>query len=634
MTIDLESLNLNQKKAVVWGEGPVLILAGPGSGKTRVLTFRIARLLEESSKDRFRILGITFTNKAATEMRERLEILSPDSRKRVLLTTFHSFAADLLRQHGTHISLRSDFAILAQPAERENILADVLKSQGYASGELFGDPGRLLSAIDAFLDRQVAEGQAPINVDSRIKEIADGYLKRQVELHQLDFSSLLLTAIRLLQSKPFIAQQVRRVYKYICVDEFQDTNSAQSALLKLIVPEVNPNLFIVADDDQIIYQWNGASPKRIEEIRSTFSMDVIQLPENYRCPPEVIDLANNLIAFNSDRQPDKEKLTAHKIQKDGTAVHIFDFDSFEDETQWLAETLSGISLVERSDCVVLGRTRKILELAVKKLTDNSVNAILSMRKTEFECPAVCWEQAVLRLANSRQDREFLRRTCKAFYEFEGIDISTESVVAGASISAGDYLRAWFELVIARPSLAPKTKLLMLQALPPLLDKNDFSKFMDVCHSTFCSTDGKVGVTNSPNEDLIEECTTWLGLRREIEHKLGRENVTLNSFLQELDLSSKEPRPPKNAVRCLTIHTSKGLEFKRVFLIGLAEEVLPSWGATKKGSASDEMREERRNCFVAITRAENELFMSYSRRYFGYPKAPSRFLVEMGALPDH
>lgn len=632
MSLDLKTLNKNQQAAVNWDTGPVLVLAGPGSGKTRVLTYRIARLLLASPNERFKLLGITFTNKAAAEMRERLDGLVSSGRERLLITTFHSFAADMLRQHGSHVGLRPDFAILSQPADREAVLNEVIRELEIGRDELAGDAARILPAIDAALDQQVAVGGTK-NVSANIVRMAEAYVKRLIKANQMDFASLLLVAVRLLREKPMVAQQVRKVFKYVSVDEFQDTNAAQFELLQLIVPEMKPNLFIVADDDQIIYQWNGASPQRLQSIRQHFAMATIQLPENYRCPPEVIAIANRLIAHNKDRSRDKQPLVANKAEEDGAAVVLADFDTEEEEAEWLAVELGGLTPAERARCAVLARTRKLLDGALQSLTQAGIPAHIALRKTEFETAPVRWEHSVLRLANSRQDREFLRRVCKSFYEIEGVELGSELIVAAASEHAGDFLRAWLEVTSRHARVSAATKAFLEKAARPLLEKNAFLDFMDACAKRF-ATPAFIQTTES-NIDataVAEESGTWSALRNDIEGKFGGDALTLNTFLQELDLCSKEPPPPKNAVRCLTIHTSKGMEFERVYLIGLAEDVLPSWAAVKKGDQSSEMREERRNCFVAITRAERQLSLSYARKYNGYPKQPSRFLKEMSLAP--
>ncbi len=628
MKIDLSTLNKNQLDAVQWGDGPLLVLAGPGSGKTRVLTLRIARLLAETSDERFKILGITFTNKASAEMRERLINLVEANRERLLVTTFHSFAADILRQHGNHFGLKPDFTILSQAEDREAVLCSVLREIGDEE-ESTTDASRLLPAIDALLNRQISQGSFGETTES-MRRIADKYLERLLISNQLDFPALLIVCIKLLKEKPFIVQQIRRVYKYICVDEFQDTNSGQYELLTLISNENNPNLFIVADDDQMIFQWNGASPRRLEMIYKDYGMKMIQLPENYRCPPEVIEMANSLIICNRDRSFGKQQLVAHKVATGSRAVSLLCYENADAELAGITDTIARLTPKERAESAVLARTRKMLEQISISLIANGIPAHISSRKTEFQSAPIRLEYAILKLANSRQDKEFLRRVCKAFYELEGVEFSSESIIALAPQFSGDFFRSWIEAVLSANSTSGAIRSFLGSAARPLLEKNDFVCFMAECSRFFDeNAKGLSDAYRSP--DFIEEQATWKSLRFDIEAKFGRENLTLNAFLQELDMSSKEPAPPTGAVRCLTIHTAKGLEFSHVFLMGMAEEILPSWAAVKKGDESAEMREERRNCFVAITRVENHLTLSYAKRYNGYAKAPSRFLIEMGLI---
>ena len=322
MTIDLSTLNESQQDAVKWQDGPLLVVAGPGSGKTRVLTYRVARLIDESPAARFRIIGVTFTNKAAAEMRSRIDALLSEGRDRATLTTFHSFAAEILRQHGSHVGLKPDFGIISEQADREAVLTDAIKIVSKEEDDFEPKAAQLLPTINRMQDECVLPDEALkwLGVQPHAKKVAAIYAEYRaclIQANLMDFGSLLAIAVDLLEKKPAIAKQIRRIYSYVCVDECQDTNSAQYRLLIQLVREAKPNLFVVADDDQLIYQWNGASPKRLEDLRNRFEMQVIQLPENYRCPPEVIELANNLIHHNADRAADKKPLSAHKAG-DGT----------------------------------------------------------------------------------------------------------------------------------------------------------------------------------------------------------------------------------------------------------------------------------------------------------------------------
>ena len=225
--VDLSSLNENQLEAVNWNEGPLLVLAGPGSGKTRVLTYRIARIIEETPDKHFRILGLTFTNKAAAEMRERIAALVPNAGERTQLATFHSFCADLLRQHGHHLRLRPDFTILAQQADRESVLDEAIESIRKEHEEADYKSERLLPLITRLLDYSVLADEAAEFLKKRnikggdaIGLIYADYRRLMIENNELDFGGLIAEALGLLQNKPAVKKQVNRIYPFICVDEF------------------------------------------------------------------------------------------------------------------------------------------------------------------------------------------------------------------------------------------------------------------------------------------------------------------------------------------------------------------------------------------------------------------------------
>jgi len=633
--IDLEGLNENQRQAVEWDKGPLLVLAGPGSGKTRVLTYRIARLLEQSLNERYRILGITFTNRAASDMRERLDGLVSEGRERALLTTFHSFAAELLRQHGSHIGLEPDFAIQSQQADRESVVTEVIKQIGDDDEHDSYSEERLLKIIDALLD----EGVGPTNALPHLEGVDDAdflaavylkYFELLTTANQQDFGTLIVNATSLLRDQGGIAKQVRRIYKHFCVDEFQDTNAAQYEFLMQLLPSDDPNVFVVADDDQVIYQWNGANPKRLAEITSRFKMTTIQLPQNYRCPKEVIDLANLLIEHNLDRTPGKQQLTTDReAEEDGVVRLMPPFRDEAAEVEWVRKDILSRPAIERPKCVILARTRKMLELAVNELNQHELPAHVSVKKNEFQSAPMRWIHASLRLANARTDREQVRKLCKSFYQLEGIDTRVEEVVAAAAHVSGDFFGAWLSLLEKNPALSADAKQVLNVTRTSLLNRGNFEAFTASAFAWFNSLRSKPGLTpETAFDEYEEEFSCWTRLVEEIYSELGRTEVSLSSLLQGLDLRSKEPPAPKNAVLCYTIHSAKGLEFEHVYLIGMAEDQLPSWAAVKKGADSLEMREERRNCFVAITRTRASLTMTYASSYNGWSKQPSRFLGEM------
>lgn len=635
MAIDLDALNANQRTAVLWDEGPLLVLAGPGSGKTKVLTTRIARLVDESPDGRFRILGLTFTTKAADEMRARFDTMVTVGRDRVQLATFHSFAADVLRQHGSHVGFRPDFVILNQTADREGVLLDAIRECARAGVETDEGDVKLLPFLDRLLDtcttlEEVRNRVRDPDLADKAAALFAEYRHQMEESNRLDFPCLLAKAIELLESKPAVARLLRTTYTRVCVDEFQDTNFSQYRFLRAIVGSNPRDLFVVADDDQIIYQWNGASPERLAALRDDYRMNVVQLPANYRCPPEVIDLANNLIHHNISRSSDKQPLVAIKVDKRSDSVRLECFNDVDGELAWVASDIASRGVANQGKCVVLGRTKKILEAVADALERVGIAPALNVRKDEFESAPFRWLHSILRLANARGDREQLRRACKAFYSIEGLDLRVEQVVASAAVTGGDLLRAWFDEVLAKDALSDLSRGFLVRLRTHIVTRMEFQAFINMSLDWFRCVHADDGRDREDLGDTGSEETMWRELVQSIGDRLG-EGITLEAFLQEMDLSPKVPPAPPNATRCLTIHSAKGMEFEHVYLVGLAEDQLPSFQAVKKGPHSRELQEERRNCFVAITRSQESLTLTYAKRYWGWAKAPSRFLAEMGLV---
>ena len=634
MNLHLTTLNPNQRAAAEWSQGPLLVLAGPGSGKTRVLTMRIAKLLQDSPNKRFRVLGLTFTNKAAGEMRSRVEEMVPEARDRVLLTTFHSFCADILKQHGSHLGLSPDFVILNEEADREAILQDAIDYINAREGFDKISDQKLLPVIDRLLTENVSEEDIQAcfrdqDFGQRVTLVHREYLNQLLSNNRLDFPALLMMTLRLFENYPIVTKQLRTVYPHICVDEFQDTNSTQYRILQCVAGDVAQNLFIVADDDQIIYQWNGASPERIKSLKEDYKLSTIQLPANYRCPSQVIALANKLIQHNLDRTADKEPLVAIKTSTDSNTVIVHKATSLDHELQWVANQIATRFATSPGECVILARTKKVLELAARYLTESGVQASFANRKSEFTSAPLRWLHALLRLANARTDRDQIRRLCKAFYELEGVDIKSQDVHDEAANSGGDLLRAWFVLAQLREGIDPITATMLSKGRKSIVDRLNFFDFIRVAFDWIGELESKLAGQNPEGfADYVDERSAWDELLRSILDKFGRDDLTLNTLLQEFDLSEKSPPIHPEAVRCLTIHTSKGMGFRHVFVVGLAEDQLPSFQSIKKGENSLEMQEERRNCFVAITRTLETLTLTYADTYFGWSKSPSRFLKEM------
>ncbi len=635
-----EELSPIQRRAAEWDQCPLLVLAGPGSGKTKVLTCRIARILESSSDQKFRILGLTFTNKAADEMRSRITNYIPGQESRLFLGTFHSFCADVLRQHGTHLGINPNFHIYSQDTDLQAILNDAVEEAKKAIHIISDLDKKALPIIQRLKSLLILPEKArEVFRDKETGErMAIVYPAYEAELNKrgiLDFNSLILKTYQLFVNFPAFAKRYRTVYPYICIDEFQDTNQAQYGLIRALTGDQHRNLFIVADDDQIIYQWNGASHERLKEFLKDYSPMVIQLPMNYRCPPEIVDLANNLIRHNFLRTTDKKPLEAFRPSRGKETVRLLPcFLDFEAEAAGVARDIKQRHSEHPGSVVVLGRNRKLLEGVKTALEREKLPAAITQRKDEFESTPFVWLHSILRLANNGQDRRYLEAVCGSFAQLTQVEINPKDVILQAQESNLGFLQNWIRLVNQKATNV-LVKEIIHETSRYLIKSRDFQSFSRTALAWFSEL---AQTQRQPEKDFSveifaryeEEQVVWEELMKEIKRNLGDE-PTLEAFLQELEMRSKEPIPKSNTVTLMTIHSAKGKEFDHVYLIGLVEDELPSFQSKKKGDKSLEMEEERRSCFVAITRAIKTLTLSYAMNYRDWQKQPSRFLFEMGLL---
>ena len=614
--LNLQGMNTNQHEAVNWQSGPLLVLAGPGSGKTYVLTMRIARIISETPDDRFRMLGLTFTTKAADEMRDRVTDALGALSGRVRLATFHSFAADVLRQHGSYFGLRPDFRVLASDVERLELLGDAIKA---SEARQMIPPTATGKSISLVVDRLFLEGyDGGDEVPGRfgtlkkwVRPVYNAYLYLLAEGNYLDFGALLIYCLRLFRERPRLVTHFRNVYPYVCVDEYQDTNAVQDQILRTIYPNRDANIFVVADDDQTIYEWNGANARRIVALKKDYRMKTIQLPESYRCPPQVVNLANNLIEHNTGRAADREPLVS-AIDPSASEVVVRQFRDEDEEATWIAE-----NIVERhlrpNECAVLARSAKLLHVAGRALRAAKLTPYLPQRKQEFESSLLRFIHSALRLCDKPTDASQLAGLCAAFSKLTTEELSPEDIIAEAAMRGESLLKTF-------AAAASETSELSASIRDHLLDRLGYRDFVDDVLASRRDA-------SALKKDKLEE--DEIGIWDELCHNVWLSqdvDIPLSQFLQELDLRPKISPPGTEDIKCLTIHMAKGNEFKHVYVMGLVDEQLPSYYAVRDGGRA--MEEERRNCFVAVTRAWGTLTMTYARTYFGYSKEPSRFLSEM------
>ena len=624
----------SQKMAIEWNDGPVIVLAGPGSGKTAVLTERIKRILLNSQDQSFRVLALTFTNKAAAEMSERILDGNQENDHRLFIGTFHSFCSEVLRNHGTYVGINSNFEIYSSDDDVNDIISDLQLKYNEENGDTIPDNINVGKAIKYFEKHLcISDGDLDVVMPKtayarEYKWFYHKYIEYMLANNVLDFDMLILMTFRLFKENPGIAKIYARTYKYINIDEFQDTNYGQYMLIKCMCGTKNNNLFIVADDDQVIYGWNGASHKRITEFREDYNAELIQLNQNFRCPKEVILAANKLIAHNSSRTVSKKPLESMKVLPEENHVFMNSFDDYTEEMSFVAGLTKKIHEENPDDSIcVIARNNRLLETAFEEAEKVGVECEKSKRKTDFETPYVLLLYLLLKLANHRNDIKVLKQIIAIFEQALLISINLEEVLTNAELSNQDYMSVLSEEIKGKLGDDNFEKNFELE----LSEGKNFISFIqkafDWSENRIDQIEDESHKEQAKQEFLIEK-KIWTDFERHLSYNYDLDEITVATYMQEFAMISKESEPAKDAVQFLTIHASKGKEFDHVILIGMVNDELPSFQSMKKGIDSVEMEEERRNCFVAITRTQKKLYLTYSAKYYGWRKNPSLFLNEM------
>ena len=621
MRASLESsitdLTTIQRRAVERDGAPLLVLAGPGSGKTRVLTCRIARMLNGSRGKRFRVLVLTPTNATAHVVATGVAKLAPGLEERATVVTFHGFCTKVLRQHGGHLKIKSDFAIYSQRADRLAVLGDALRRGGVRHTRDLTQ--QLLPWIDYLKERLVEPEQAESHLaaaNGAIAEMASQvaaayglYEKELRHANALDVSSLILEAHRLFAYQA-MAKFYQTVYRYWLVDDFQDTTGAQYELFRRMVASTFREIFVVADDDQTIYEWNGANVYRIRDLVRDFGCEVIQLPANNHCPQDVVEAANRLVVYGANGVPEKRPATAQigrSASPNGAPIRCLTFATDAQEIAGLADEIAGLDADARCGVAVLARCRAPLQAMHDALQKRDVPACLDLRGDDFASAEMRWLAACLAQVQRPLDRRNMAVLARSFEEFSEARVDWGTIASRSESEGVTWLSAWIDSVrdagtaAAAPLVAPIAKL-AAGAIAPAAAADQVRTYFE---------------NHDADDDLKEDLNAWHQVDREVGNGYG-----LARFLQE-----------PGAVTLTAIHGNKGREFDTVYLIGLAEDILPSYRSIKReadngGAGIDE---ERRECFMAITGARQRVILSRARRYRGWEKEPSRFLAEMGYL---
>lgn len=635
-----DKLNEPQREAVYHTDGPLLILAGAGSGKTRVLTHRIAYLIEERNVNPWNILAITFTNKAAGEMRERVDSLVGFGSESIWVSTFHSMCVRILRRFIDRLGYDNRFTIY-DTDDQKTLMKEVCKKVAIDT-KVFKERS-LMSAISSAKNELILPDEFELNAggDFAKLKIAKVYREYEAQLkanNALDFDDLLVKTVQLLQTQPDVLENYQERFRYIMVDEYQDTNTVQFQLVRLLAGKYR-NLCVVGDDDQSIYKFRGANIRNILDFEHEFSdACVIKLEQNYRSTGNILNAANRVIANNKGR---KEK-TLWTANGEGELVHLRQFDTGYDEADFIAEDIkkevrAGASY---NDHAVLYRMNAQSRLLEEKFVAMNVPYKIVGGVNFYARREIKDLLAYLKTIDNGMDDIAVRRIINV--PKRGIGLTTINRIQESAAERG---LGFYETLMA-PELIPGIgrsaakldsfaalieyfkgltgQMSITDLLREVIEKTGYMESLD-------SEDKEDAQARKENiDELINKAAAYEEAAEDRD-----EPATLSAFLEEValvaDIDSLDEE--QDYVVLMTLHSAKGLEFPHVYLAGMEDGLFPSY-MTITSDDRDDLEEERRLCYVGITRAEQELTLTCARRRMvrgetQYNKI-SRFIKEIPA----
>lgn len=642
-TLEVITKNLNpaQKEAVLQSLGPVLILAGAGSGKTRVLTHRMAAIIAGGHAAPEEILCVTFTNKAAKEMESRIYHILSDIgapvRNQLWISTFHSFCVRILRAHITLLDYKPQFSIF-DPSDQ---LSQIKKVMNFLN---INDKIHPAKAFQSRISNAKMMGKSPEAVqnskgmalmDAKSLEVYTAYEIEMKKNNALDFDDLLLKTYDLLQMYPDVLEQLQKKFKFIMVDEYQDTNHIQYLLVQKLA-QGHRNLCVVGDEDQSIYSWRGADIRNILDFEKDFpETKIIKLEENYRSTKNIVEAATHLIKNNSQR---KNK-TLFTSNQDGDPIRVIEERSDYDEARFVVKTIETMMSQGEgryADYAIFYRTNaqsRVLEeqLRTHNVPYKIVGGVRFFERMEIK-DIICYmklclnpadDMALKRVINVptrgigkttvEQLEELAYKNNKTLFEIIPQALDQKHFNAGTT----GKLRRFYDLMLALQTDAQTFRL--TEFYPILLDKTGYAKGLQAEDTT----------ESAARLENLEEFDNALA---QFEQERGEE-ATLLSFLEEMALVSDQDslKEQVDSVTLMTLHISKGLEYPYVFIVGLEENLFPS-RIDPTDLNSDDLEEERRLAYVGMTRARQKLWLTYAkmRKVWGQDQMnpPSRFIQEI------
>ena len=628
-----DTLNPMQKEAVLQTEGPLLILAGAGSGKTRVLTHRVAYLIEEKQVNPWNILAITFTNQAAGEMRERVDQLGGFGAESIWVSTFHSTCVRILRRHIEYLGYNTNFSIYDSD-DQKTLMKQVFKAMDVDTKQF--KERSVLGTISSAKDKLIGPDEFLLNAgqDFRqrgIGEIYKEYQKRLRKNNALDFDDLIVKTVELFQNNSEILNYYQERFKYIMVDEYQDTNLAQFKLISLLASKYR-NLCVVGDDDQSIYRFRGADIGNILSFEETFpGAKVIKLEQNYRSTQNILNAANGVIRHNRGRK-DKTLWTANG---EGELIRFKQFVTAREEADFVAREIRD-SVYAYQDQAVLYRTNAQSRLLEERCIFYNVPYRLVGGVNFYQRKEIKDILAYLKtIANGVDDLSVLRIINVPKRGIGATTMGKVTIFASEhGMSLYDALREARQIPgIGKAAEKIGTFIGQMESFRARAQSEDYT-IQDLIEGIMDETgyqqelEAEGEVESQTRLENIEEL-----VNKAVSYEEDSEHSTLDEFLEQVALVADIDNmdESENRVTLMTLHSAKGLEFPKVYLVGLEDGLFPSMMSINSDDKTD-MEEERRLCYVGITRAKNELVITSARQRMvngetRYCK-PSRFLEEV------
>jgi DNA helicase-2/ATP-dependent DNA helicase PcrA len=609
----IAGLTEEQKEAVTRGDGIFLLLGGAGTGKTTTLAHRVAYLMEEKGVSPENILTVTFSNKAAIDMRSKIErLIGERATKNLWIGTFHSLGIKILSKGAERLGFTEEFIVITGE-DQLNIVKQFTRDESTAKG-ILREIGKLKSNL---IGPDVFKRRAKGIWQSQIASIYLRYQKILKKLNMMDYDDLLYYSWLLFKKFKDLRDLFARKFEYILVDEFQDINKAQFEILKFLA-SIHKNMFVTGDDDQAIYGFRGASTKFIKDLKSHFpKYKEIRLTQNFRSPEDILNVAHNLISHNRDRIP--KLLVSLRGRADEDVVHLYAAASENDEADFVARKIL--------DYIEEGRSFEEIAILYRiNARSRPFEEIFSRRGIPFnvvggggfyEREEVKASIAFLKFLIGVRDKDEFSMILRRFLKFKPGEIK--------------YATSHFKRT-GKPTFSSKLDEEKIEALKNLWKYlNDFTPDDLKTRTPREILDEFYEVTGYSKYLKEKETPSRIVERENIEEFLGissqfgpggiRELLTHISLSQSLEAEARS----LGGVRLMTVHSAKGLEFPIVFLVGMVEGVFPLYSSLAE---RDSLEEERRLCYVALTRAQEHLYVTYPKKRFGYYEEPSRFLYEM------